>query len=402
MLWRRFTFTEAKDTFYRRALPSVLHSFTSPTGRDMFRNALDSGHSEIYFQLAGNFTMQSEPSFCGLGSLTMVLNALSVDPGRKWKGVWRWYADDMLECCKPLEQVKEQGLTFDQVASTARCNGLNVVAKRADHTPYEEFLQDIANSTKTNDTHIVVSFSRQMLQQTGDGHFSPIAAFDPISKSILVLDTARFKYPSYFVDAKLLYDAMKPIDKVTGLSRGYMILSRGNIQPLALSRIVIPKQEWDNIQELFDKMYQSFPQPPTTLQQIVDSLLPLLINDTFYTQFSTRAQDLAGSTKVDIQSAIERLIHESKQHKVYELVEKTWEKHQYPKDDALMAKAVLLLLSLPAEIVSRNRTDCAHLFSEYQNVRHFYGLHLLKDEVARLAFQWNSLANVHCSCKHHL
>ena len=33
-----------------------------------------------------------------------VLNALAVDPGRTWKGVWRWFDEDKLSCCKPLSR----------------------------------------------------------------------------------------------------------------------------------------------------------------------------------------------------------------------------------------------------------------------------------------------------------
>ena len=35
--------------------------------------------------------------------LFQVLNTLAVDPGRVWKGVWRWYHEDMLDCCVPLQ-----------------------------------------------------------------------------------------------------------------------------------------------------------------------------------------------------------------------------------------------------------------------------------------------------------
>jgi hypothetical protein len=54
-----------------------------------------------------------------------------------------------------------------------------------------------------------------------------LGCFEPESNHVLVLDTARFKYPSYFVDAKLLFESMKPVDKVTSLSRGYMGISKG-------------------------------------------------------------------------------------------------------------------------------------------------------------------------------
>ena len=39
-----------------------------------------------------------------------------------------------------------------------------------------------------------------------------------------MLDVARFKYAPYFVDLKELYDAMRPADKLTGKSRGWILM----------------------------------------------------------------------------------------------------------------------------------------------------------------------------------
>jgi glutathione gamma-glutamylcysteinyltransferase len=41
---------------------------------------------EGFYRLISYFQTQSEPAYCGLASLSMVLNALAIDPGRKWKG----------------------------------------------------------------------------------------------------------------------------------------------------------------------------------------------------------------------------------------------------------------------------------------------------------------------------
>lgn len=63
---------------------------SSPDGRKIFREALLEGHMEMYFRLAEQFRTQDDPAFCGLSTLTMVLNALAVDPGRVWKGENLW------------------------------------------------------------------------------------------------------------------------------------------------------------------------------------------------------------------------------------------------------------------------------------------------------------------------
>jgi hypothetical protein len=112
----------------RRAVP-LPRDGTSPTsvsasaeGRALFREALAEGNLEGWFALAEQFQTQADPAFCGLGTLVVALNALGVDPGRLWKGPWRWYSEELLDCCLPLETVRSEGITLDQFSCLARCN----------------------------------------------------------------------------------------------------------------------------------------------------------------------------------------------------------------------------------------------------------------------------------------
>ena len=52
----------------------------------MFKEALIAGSLEAYFPLADQLITQAEPSTCGVSTLSMVLNALALDPNRIWKG----------------------------------------------------------------------------------------------------------------------------------------------------------------------------------------------------------------------------------------------------------------------------------------------------------------------------
>ena len=54
--------------------------------QQLFSEALQNGTMEGFFRLISCFQTQSEPAYCGLASLSVVLNALAIDPGRKWKG----------------------------------------------------------------------------------------------------------------------------------------------------------------------------------------------------------------------------------------------------------------------------------------------------------------------------
>lgn len=54
--------------------------------QQLFIEAIQNGTMEGFYRLVSYFQTQSEPAYCGLASLSMVLNALAIDPGRKWKG----------------------------------------------------------------------------------------------------------------------------------------------------------------------------------------------------------------------------------------------------------------------------------------------------------------------------
>ena len=200
----------------------------------------------------------------------------------------------MLECCRPLEQVRKDGISFDELACLARCNSLNVVTKRplyrheyekdtqvepriveqtpprkvsyldesnsaslssnnAKHScpsnmentfkqdklhtfhPYDnyfsldEFRSDVLNScSRSNGPVLVVSYSRKEFLQTGAGHFSPIGGYHMKDDKVLILDTARFKYPPHWIDLEMLYHSMCRLDLEKNLTRGWMLLDVAN------------------------------------------------------------------------------------------------------------------------------------------------------------------------------
>jgi glutathione gamma-glutamylcysteinyltransferase len=214
------------STFYMRPLPSALHAFESEAGRRLFAEALQDGNMTSYFRLAQQFHTQSDPAYCGLGSLVCALNALRIDPARLWKGPWRWFSEELLDCCKPLEEVRRLGLSLDEVACLARCNGTDVGLHRArSEHDVESFRAHVIDSTTRDEGPVlVVNYSRRTLGQTGDGHFSPIGGYHARSDSVLLLDTARFKYPPHWVPVELLFAAMAAQDDATGLARGWLRL----------------------------------------------------------------------------------------------------------------------------------------------------------------------------------
>lgn len=214
------------SSFYMRPLPENLWAFDSKLGKTCFREALSQGTLESYFVLAQQFLTQNEPAFCGVGTLCMILNALRVDPYKTWKGSWRWFEQDMLSCCRSSDHIKEHGITLDEFHCLSKCYGLEGETKYASDITLDEFRRDVERTSRHADEILAVSFSRKALGQTGSGHFSPIGGYSAEHDRVLVLDVARFKYPSYWVKVEELWLSMQPLDESTGQSRGYSILTR--------------------------------------------------------------------------------------------------------------------------------------------------------------------------------
>lgn len=225
------------ETQYRRPLPADATEFSSPAGRRLFAEALAAGGLDGYFPLAEQFHTQAEPAFCGLGSLVVALNALAIDPGRSWKGPWRWFSEDLLDCCVSLEEVRRRGLDLDEVTCLARCNGAAVELHRPETSDLATWRESL-NAAARGDGVVIASYNRSDLDQTGAGHFSPIGGYHAAQDLVLVLDVARFKYPPHWIPAERLWRAMHAIDPTTGRSRGWIVLrprSRGASLGFSLS-----------------------------------------------------------------------------------------------------------------------------------------------------------------------
>eukprot|EP00944_MAST-04C_sp_MAST-4C-sp1_P002823 g2823.t1 len=276
--------TMIENSCYKRQLSNAdptLVPFNSRKGRQLFGKAFETNLLDgSYWDLAENYSTQSEPSFCALTSLVMALNSLGIDPKRKaWSSKpeipWRWYTEESLvSCCnrhKTLSEVNlSNGMSIKELCELAQCQqGVRVRhfypldEGKPNHSSRDDFLaspipvnedvfrQDllsislghrdsiaamatngVSNSEEDyiescSGKRMIVNFSRKELQQTGEhGHFSCIGAYEADSDMALVMETARFKYPPFWVPTSLLYKAMVSTDPDSGFSRGYLLVER--------------------------------------------------------------------------------------------------------------------------------------------------------------------------------
>ncbi|GAA5973931.1 hypothetical protein JCM11641_001227 [Rhodosporidiobolus odoratus] len=322
-------------SFYKRPLPQTCIAFNSQEGKRLFAKGLAEGNMEGYFTLAGSLETQQDPAFCGLGTLCSILNALEVDPQRKWRGAWRWYDQTMLDCCRPLSSISTVGITLSEFTCLARCNGLRArtvsplleQGEREREEGIKRFREDLRRVSR-GEGAMAISYSRKTLGQTGDGHFSPVGGFSEEDDMVLILDVARFKYPSYWLPVSLAYDSMLPIDKATGHPRGYVLLDvaanePGSLAaPLSLTSLNLNKSSWAALSQSLSRLLltssKSSPSAHTLLASVLAHLsalapsplsprppstamppsasLPFLLNDLSTTRLATLTEPLWATT----------------------------------------------------------------------------------------------------------
>jgi hypothetical protein len=94
----------------------------------------------------------------------------------------------------------------------------------SDRKLFESQLHAISSSSMGT-SFIIANYSRKAMDQTGDGHFSPIGGYNRARGLVLIMDVARFKYPPYWTKLDTLWASMSRADNATGSSRGYFVVS---------------------------------------------------------------------------------------------------------------------------------------------------------------------------------
>ena len=121
--------------------------------------------------------------------------------------------------------MRARGLDLDEVTCLARCNGAVVELQRAATSDLSAWRASLT-AAALGDGIVIASYDRGAVDQTGEGHFSPIGGYHAARDLVLVLDVARFKYPPHWLPAERLWDAMCVIDPSTARSRGWITLRR--------------------------------------------------------------------------------------------------------------------------------------------------------------------------------
>ena len=175
--------------------------------------------------------------------------------------IWRWFHEEILSCSD--KELMMKGMNLDQMTLLARCNGLHTqtfrpIDKEETESLFEEGVNDtlyvnkmdlnlfktiIKATCQVEFTYSIVNFGRQEIKQTGTGHYSCVGGYHPASERVLILDTARFKYPPFWVEIDSLFQSINSIDiDNTDKKRGLIVVSKHQSFESQLLSDVVDKQ----------------------------------------------------------------------------------------------------------------------------------------------------------------
>jgi hypothetical protein len=186
-----------------------------------------------YGPLAEQFLTQANLAYCGVASMVMVLNSLAVPaPAAAGYGSYRfWTQENAFESASTRavlapELVARQGMTLEQLRSLLASHGLQARAIHGDRLSQAQFRLLLRSNLSNPSDRLLVNYDRKALGQAGGGHISPVAAYHAATDRVLILDVARYRYPSVWVPLADLWQAIRSTDSSSGRSRGLVVVRR--------------------------------------------------------------------------------------------------------------------------------------------------------------------------------
>ncbi|MBV8882632.1 MAG: phytochelatin synthase family protein [Chroococcidiopsidaceae cyanobacterium CP_BM_RX_35] len=211
-------------------LPRNLIAFDSVQGEQLL---LASKAKQAYWPLSVQFVTQNNQAYCGVASMVMVLNALSIPaPVAPEYSPYHVFTQENLfnneQTRKVLapEVVARQGMNLDQLGQLVATYPVKAKVYHGADISLKDFRKLAVESLQQPNNFILVNYLRKVLGEEKGGHISPLAAYNEQTDRFLILDVSRYKYPPIWVKAVDLWQAMATMDSVSGKTRGFVVVSR--------------------------------------------------------------------------------------------------------------------------------------------------------------------------------
>jgi hypothetical protein len=248
---------------YGRYAPSqfsgqvALVDWNSAEGRTRLARATAAGTAVDFYQLAHHYQPQVNALYCGIASSVIVLNALRAGrnpiPSQTAQEVsipaafgggripYPLYAQASFlnadtERVKPRAIIEfkaaaangkpDPGLTLQELRGVLAAHGVRATARHAAADDgVAAFRTDLLAAFGESERFVIANYDSRSIGQAGYGHISPLAAFDAVTDSVLLLDVSGHLNPWFWVPVRDLYLAMHTLDGTA--YRGYVTVEEG-------------------------------------------------------------------------------------------------------------------------------------------------------------------------------
>jgi hypothetical protein len=217
----------------------VLIPLQEPQGQDLL---IGSRERADYGPLAEQFLSQANLAYCGVASAVMVLNSLAVPaPTVAGYGPYRFWTQTNVfdppasRAYVQADRVAREGMSLEQLHGLLASHGLVVERHHGEGLSLEQFRNLLRRNLIDPGDRLLVNYHRPSVGQAGGGHIAPIAAFHAPSDRVLILDVARYRYPSVWVPVVDLWQAIRTVDSSSGRSRGVLTVRRNPSRPTGSS-----------------------------------------------------------------------------------------------------------------------------------------------------------------------
>jgi hypothetical protein len=198
----------------------------SPEGVKRLENSKTKSHVN---KLLRYYESQIRLTYCGVATAVIALNALSIPaPESKILGQFRLFNqeeffDGPISQILDTEKAKTSGISLNDMFAIMNSYPLDITEYKALDLSVEDIREAMIAGLEDPEKVVIALYHRSEIKQIGSGHWSPVAAYDHVSDSFLILDVARFKYPPVWVDAEAFIKAMHTQDGKDN-SRGFLVL----------------------------------------------------------------------------------------------------------------------------------------------------------------------------------
>ncbi len=188
-----------------------------------------SSYSNDYWRLNSHYLSQ-RPGSCGVGSATMVLNALDIlrPSVEEYFDYTLYTPPKFLESVKNViqqEEIKAGFMNLHVLAESLKLFSVDANVIYADALSGEDFRSLLKATLNDSQSFLIANYYRPSLGQKGKGNFSPIGAYDEVSDSVLLLDPLRDQYGPFWVPVDDLLKSMHEVD-AGGQVRGLISVKR--------------------------------------------------------------------------------------------------------------------------------------------------------------------------------